>query len=334
MRADSANGLRARLAEYGLEIHASLTLEQLQEDQPQLAMIAHHRGAAKHLVCYTPTMTVSSLTADEREHDAPNPLLILGPKITERSADIFRRLGVNYLDQAGNAYIDFEGVHIDVRGRRAGLVLDNMSASNSRRVNLFSTKRSQVIFAMLSWPELADASLRAIAYTSGVSLGQARETIVLLEEAGYLDNLDERRLNRGGELLDRWAAAFPSGIGAPSRQRAFFGDIANLRAPEGVALVVSGESALPQHLRPETLTLYVSDFTGKIAALNRWRSDREPNIFVRTRFWQDPRDEPRPGTVSVAPPALIYADMRSSRDGRLAEVADWMRKNDDRLREL
>lgn len=334
MRADAARALRARLTEYGVELRAPLTLEHLQEDQPQSAVVAHPRGIKEHLVRYMPTMTVSAMTADEREPDGRDPLLILGPKVTERSADIFRRLGVNYLDQAGNAYIDFEGVHIDVRGRRATPASEQAAALTSRPSNLFSTKRSQVIFAMLSWPELADASLRAIADVSGVSLGQARETLVLMESAGYLDNLDERRLRRGGELLDRWAAVFPAGIGTPSRQRAFFGDVADLRAPDDVELVVSGESAVPHHLRPETLTLYASEFTPKIAAINRWRSDREPNIFVRTKFWRDPLDEPTPGTVSTAPSTLIYADLRSSGDGRLSEVADWMRQNDDRLREL
>lgn len=332
MHADLASTLSTHLTEYGLEVRAPFSLEQLHEDHSQLAMVTHRRGRQRHLVRYMPTMTVSAMAPGEREHDEVEPLLVLGPRITERSADIFRRLGVNYLDQAGNAYIDFEGVHIDVRGRRSLLASQRSSASESRPANLFSTKRSQVVFAMLSWAELGGASLRAIAAASGVSLGQVRETLMLLEEAGYLD--DERRLRRGSELLDRWAAAFPASIGAPSRQRTFFGDIDDLRAPDDVAIAISGESALPQQLRPETLTLYVSEFTGTIAAINRWRSDRAPNIFVRTRFWQDPLGEPMPGTVSVAPSALTYADLRSGGDGRLSEVADWMRQNDDRLREL
>jgi len=127
---------------------------------------------------------------------------------------------------------------------------------------------------------------------------------------------------------------FRPGWGGSSRQRSFHGDARELRAPDDVDLLVSGEAAVSKYIRPETMTIYAGEFTGKVASLNRWRSDREPNIFVRTRFWCDPYEEPALGEVRVAPSVLIYADLRASGDSRQAEAARLLRENDDRLQRL
>lgn len=328
MRLDLASRLRDRLADYDLGIAGHL-LEEMEVGVPTTAVITHPRGSRQYALLYSPMMTMTEVS---REVALPGQqaLFVIGPRITERSADMFRRLDVHFLDQAGNAYLDFDGVHIDVRGRR-GQRDQAADVPGHRGGNLFSTKRSQVIFALLAWPELASAPLRVLARTSGASLGQVQETMNRLEEAGYLS---DRELRRGADLLEQWTSAFPTGLGGPFRQRSFHGDARDVRAPDDVDLLISGEAAVSQYIRPETMTIYAGEFTGKVASLNRWRTDREPNIFVRTRFWRDPYEEPVLGEVRVAPSVLIYADLRASGDSRQAEAAQLLRGNDDRLQRL
>lgn len=321
------------LREYGLELHSRYTstpLADLEPGVPERATVSSGRAAAEFTLLYSPTMTITEVTRMGIEHMGDG-ILVLGDRVSERSADMFRRRAVNFLDEAGNAFVSFDGVRVDVRGRRAqGTRTESLSVSKSA-TNLFSTKRSQVICVLLAWPELLDAPLRYAAMTSGVSLGQVQKTLAELQSAGFLAEDDgRRRLRHSRELLDQWAAAFPRGLGSPQRTRTFAGDIGTFETPPGVTAALSGESALAGRIRPETLTIYVDGISVRsLVAKNRWRTDRRPNIFVRTQFWQEP-DGPTEGIVT-APAPLVYADLLASGDGRQIEMAEALRESDARL---
>ncbi|GAB2833028.1 type IV toxin-antitoxin system AbiEi family antitoxin [Microbacterium insulae] len=334
---ETAVTLLTRLDEYGLRVYSGYSespISDLEPGIPERATVAHERGKREMTLLYAPTMTMTDIGRFGSDFLTPRSSLVMGTRINERSADMFRRHGVNFLDEAGNAYVDFEGVHIDVRGRRNESKPAAKEFSGIRSTNLFSTKRSQVIFALMTWPDLLSAPLRSLAHTAGVSLGQAQETLTLLQEANFVSDTVDRKLYRGKELFDQWTAAYPTGLGAPSRVRGFSGEVQQLDTDGESSLVVSGEAAVPNQLRPQTLTVYVDRLSPRMIAANRWRTDREPNIFVRTRFWRDPAGDPLPGTITLAPPTLIYADLLASGDGRQAEVAEQLRQSDDRLQRL
>ncbi|WP_223585953.1 MULTISPECIES: type IV toxin-antitoxin system AbiEi family antitoxin [Microbacterium] len=324
----SATALSRRLLDLGVSVssgYSSSPVEDLEPGIPERATITRGRNASDMTLLYSPSMTLTELGRYGLESIGGH-ILLLGERINERSAETLRRIGANFLDEAGNAFISFENVHIDVRGRRAETKRHERSSSLGA-ANLFSTKRSQVIFALLAWPELRTATLRRVAARAGVSLGQAQKTLNELHEAGYLADDGELSLGRQDELLDRWAAAFPTGLGSPQRTRMFTGDIGSLEAPPGVSALLSGESAVSHRIRPETLTVYVDDDSvNRLIAKNRWRTDRRPNIFVRTLFWEDP--EAISEGIGIAPPVLVYADLLASGDGRQAEVARSLRQGD------
>lgn len=326
--------LSNRLREYGLELRSRYTrspLADLEPGIPERAMISAGHAATEITLLYSPTMTITEVTRMGVDH-MDEDVFVFGQRVNERSADMFRRRGLNYLDEAGNAFVSFENVRIDVRGRRAEGARVESSAASGSAANLFSTKRSQVICVLLAWPELLDAPLRHMAMISGVSLGQVQKTMAELQVAGFLSEEGGRkRLRHGRELLDQWAAAFPAGLGGPQRTRTFAGDIGTFETPPGVAASLSGESALTGRIRPETLTIYVDSVSVKaLIAKNRWRTDRRPNIFVRSQFWQLP-DAPTEG-IATAPAPLVYADLLASGDGRQVEMAQALRGNDARLR--
>jgi len=249
------------------------------------------------------------------------PTLVFTNFIAPRSAEAFRRAGVQHLDMVGNAWVEFDGVLLDVRGRPRP---DDLPVPEHKPAgNLFSTARAQVAFALLAWPQLWEATRRDLAHAAGVSLGQAHNALALLTEAGY--RRDPARPGQT-ELLDLWAAAFPTGLATKltlARYRGEIGPVKNVHSDDPV--FVSGESAAEDLLRPATLTLYVDELDPRLPVVNKWRSDGPTNIVVRRKFWQDPHDSDGGlAGMRTAPWPLVYADLVTSDDPRVRSVArEW-----------
>lgn len=217
-----ARNLADRLDELGLRIGTPIDLTDLPRHHTVPATLVHEQGQAAYNVGHSPALTASSLKWVGQDDVVSGRLLLLGPRVTERSAEMFRSLGINYVDQAGNAYITFTGVHIDVRGRRPARTAPFGAPRTTRgAVNLFSAKRSQVIFVILSWPALLDGSVRELAGSAGVSLGQAQDTLELLAEYEFLDERRQLVPYKEEQLIDQWAAAYPTGLGSHSKTERF-----------------------------------------------------------------------------------------------------------------
>jgi hypothetical protein len=322
-----ARDFAERMDELGLRFREPVELTELQERSAEAVTLLHEKGSARFRVVYSPELTASALGWAEPVYLKKEPMLVLGPRVNARSAELFRPMGINYLDQAGNAFLSFEGVHIDVRGRKLGPRSDGAGAPRMTRggVNLFSRKRSQVIFAILCWPELLSAPIRALAAAATVSLGQAQETLELLGQYGFLN--EGRRLlpNRSAELIDLWVAAYPAGLGSAAHSFRLSGDITRLHATDG-AIYVSGEAAVPDLLRAETLVAYSDELPAEVIRRHRWRRDDErPTIQLRFQWFRHPGSSEGPG-VHTAPPLLIYADLLASQDGRQREAAMQLRE--------
>jgi hypothetical protein len=287
------------------------------------------------VVSSTMTMPESYLLTDW----PGTPLLVLGAKITPRSADRLRKLGINYLDANGNAYFTFGTVHIDVRGR-VGDPVASLHYEKPATLNLFSPKRAQVIFALISWPELVTAKLHEIAHSANASIPFVQKTIADLEAANFIELVGAgrmgRRLNNVDVLIDGWIAAFSAGLASETNTRSFRGDFdLTYLDHDGSVVYVSGEAVADWIQRHTTWTLYCDAIPREAAAAGNWMArSSEPNIFVRPPFWNEPTALPGlfPGRVRNAPPLLVYADLMTSGDSRQRQAAKHYRENNDRLR--
>lgn len=327
MDAETAVLLQDQLDSYGLSFSGA-DLRELNEGQSQIVRLSHRFGDQDVELQFL--HRVKAEDAWPRSHGKLR--FILSPAIHERTAQHLRAAGTSYLDAGGNALIDFQGVHIDVRGRKSR-VANRRDSSSQSGTNLFSTKRAQVIFALLTWPKLIDAPLRRIAMVAGVSVGQAQQTMALLEENGETIDAAPRRFVDEPTLFDRWVRAYASGLSRTLRIKDFYGD-PHVLNPGERRLFLSGEVAMDNFMRGETATLYIDGPDPTLYARNRWRADREVNIFVRRKFWVAPDDVSSQPGVSLAPSTLIYADLIAADDGRQTEAAKWLRSHDDRLRQL
>ena len=278
--------LRAQLAELGVTVDVGPIVQDLE-------VVTLTRGAFQ--ATYRLVVGDHTRLTATAQGKGDVPTLVVRPFVSPRTAEALRRTGVQYLDYAGNAWVEFGDVLIDVQGRPRPA---EVSQSAPVTGNLFSRGRMQVIFALLAWPELWDKPQRDLAHTAGVSLGQAHNTLGLLAEAGYHAEGPRRGQTT---LLDVWAAAFPTGLARQLTLRTYRGEVDTFKPTQdrGRSLDLRGASGR-RDLRPASMTLYVVELDPRLAIVNRWRSDGEPNIVVRRKFWNSPDDASSSGAHTSA----------------------------------
>lgn len=322
--------MRAR--EYGIDMFDTQALER--GESTALVRLRREHEEQQYFTIVSPHMHAPKF------HDygpwAGTPLLVLGARITPRNADHLRELGINFIDINGNAYFSFGNVLVDVRGR-SGDRLASQYQARATVSNLFTPKRAQIIFALISWPEIVNAPLREIARVAGVSVGFAQRTVAALEAAGYIRAIaggrEGRRLNDIDSLIDGWVASFRAAFGSPERTRAFRGQFdREALSEEGAPVYVSGEAAADWIARNSTWTLYSDEIPREAAAAGRWVARAsDSNIFVRPVFWNEPEASQGP-RLRTAPPLLVYADLMTSGDSRQREAAGHLRSEHADLR--
>ncbi len=328
MAKELAQQLYRHLDAWGIELRSAKPLGTYEDYEFGTVELFRGRQHERMTAVRLPEMTLSSLArAMPRGFRQESSLIAFGSRITPRAAEAMRTRGVNFLDQAGNAYIRFGEVLIDVRGRSAPRSSDVRATRGPRRT-LFTPRRAQVIFSLLVWPELVECSMQDIAYYSRSSAGQVHDTIRMLIDRGFMVSRRDRTLRRKDVLTDLWTAEYASGLGAPSNERRFRGNVEHLTMVENAVGYVSGEAALPD-IRHQTLTLYTPEFDARLVGANRWRrAEDDANVFVRPQFWINP-DRPAEdiplGSVLRAPELLIYADLMASGEARQVETAKELR---------
>lgn len=301
-----------------------------------LTLHAGARGARRYPV-------VVKLTRLDGQHatamalPSERPLLLLAPHVPDAAADALSARDVQFVDGAGNVRLGWDGMSLDVRGRRPRATEPLRKDPSASRA--LTRSGAMVVFALLSWPGMVARPVREIALASGTAVGTVHAAMRALTDAGYVYESDAGPgLNRAGELLDRWAEAYAVRLARKLDLGAFaIADPARLSGLEksllGGGALVGGElaaSRIDANLRPTTATFYVEEAPGELIARFRLRrDDAGGTIHFRRRFWK----QQSPG-ADVVPSPLVYADLVSSGDPRQREHAERIRRIDDRLVEL
>lgn len=331
---EELEALRSILLEFRIDL-----LEEIDFDPYEMqGHVLIQRGRSRHLfrTKIIDPMTVFEARKTGSEAKSADEFLYLGDFMSDKTAAAFRDLGLQFVDRCGNAYLEFGDVYVDARGRRpaggSSRAQSSLKSGPDSAQNLFSRRRAQVLFALLTWPEVTTWTLREISEVSGVSLGQAQQTLKQLDIEGfYVDRVNGEIVGRK-RLFDLWVMNYGRYLSPSLELQSFRGEIAEYRKGPGVQL--GGESAVPHLMRPSTLIVYASKFLPEMAMQNRWRRSEKPNIFVRHKFWTEPsliREGFELSSESVVPSTLIYADLIASGDARQREVAELLEDSDDRL---
>ena len=260
---------------------------------------------------------------------ASRPSLLVAPIISAELADKCREIGLQFIDTAGNAYLQGPGLFVLVKGHRAGK--DGSPGDASRdRVRAGGASAARLTFVVLCAPELLNAPYRVLTEAAGVSLGAIGPVFNDLAKRGFISNAKgSRRFIEKERLLGEWVTTYPITLRpklAPRRFRAAEGDWWKAVDIDQYEAVWGGEVAadkLTQYLKPENITIYMHGANmrqnmGRLVIQNKLRADPNGDIEVLEKFWELPIDKAPPGSV---PPLLAYADLVASMEPRNLEVA-------------
>lgn len=250
----------------------------------------------------------------------PEDSLLVTDYVTPPLAEELRRNGIQFADAAGNVFLRRPGLLVYISGRKLS---ERPRQTPTPRV--FRTTGLKVVFALLSLPDLVNATQRDIAAAAGVALGSVPVILNGLRQLGFVDEVGgKRQLLERERLLVQWTEAYArtleptlelSRFAAPDPRWWRRGEVVRYSAQWG------GETAaalLHRHLVPESAVVYVERIPTKMLLEHRLKADPKGDVVFRKRFWKFEMPWKRQDLV---PPLLIYADLLAAGDGRSLTAA-------------
>lgn len=245
--------------------------------------------------------------------------LLVADYINPQIGDELRKRGVQFIDTAGNVYLNQPPLLVWITGRKPNA----LRTAGDTRDRAFQPTGLKVLFALLCQPDAVNRPYRDIAEMAGVAHGTVGWVMPELPKLGFLIDVDNRRrLVERERLLDAWTEAYARRLRPKlpiaRYQAADLKWTEKLVAPE-YGYLLGGEPAVHRmqgHLRPGTATLYGDAVNNKLVADYRLRPDPAGNVEIMKRFWNF--QTPNPGLV---PPILVYADLLATGDARCFEAA-------------
>lgn len=257
--------------------------------------------------------------------------LLIAPKLTDAAADKCKELGLNFIDLAGNAYVNEPGLFIFIKGQKQELHQNN-PMNYFKGGKALTTTNLRMVFALLCNPEMLNAPYRDIAKVAGIALGAVGLGFNDLA-ARALTLGDGKKNNRvliqQEKLIQEWVTNYPIKLRPRLNPRRFKAnnldwwknlDVKRYEAQWG------GEVAadrLTHYLRPNFYTLYLhgNDMKknmNKLIVENRLVPDPNGDIELLEAFWDFYDTDFLP---EVVPTLLVYADLIASNDPRNLETA-------------
>ena len=106
---------------------------------------------------------------------------------TPQMADLMKKIGLLFMDTAGNAYINKPPLYVFIKGNKRP---ENLKPAPTKR--LFKPAGLKVVFALLNHPEMVEWPYRQIADRTDVALGTVDWIFRDLKEMGFLLELGKR----------------------------------------------------------------------------------------------------------------------------------------------
>lgn len=250
--------------------------------------------------------------------------ILVIPQLPEMKADDLRAQGIQFIDMAGNGYINQPPLYLFVKGNKMQGATKVPAANR-----VFKQTGLRVLYAMLCNPGLENETYRTIAAKTGVALGMVNWVFKDLNELGFLletgtgRNKNVRLLNKE-KLLERWITAYTEQLRPKlvlGRYRGADGWWQKAQLDTGQALW-GGEPAaakLTDYLKPEIITIYTDkDNPAGVIIPNRLKKDPQGDVVLIARFWQPETVEPHRDMVH---PILVYADLMATGNQRNIETA-------------
>lgn len=248
------------------------------------------------------------------------PFIVVAETIFPAIKEILRENNIGYIDTAGNVYLKTGGklLWIDGNKPREQKIITNRA---------FTKTGLKMVFYLLLDLEAINLPYRKLADATGVALGNIKNIIEGLKEAGFIIKINKTTLKIQNKeaLLDRWLTGFRETLKPALHLGTYrFYDKNRLRNWEDLPLPVpatqwGGEpagQAMTNYLVPMHFTVYTHQERELII---KWKLIPDPagNVKVYEKFWNDERFDGK----RFAPPLIVYADLMETDDPRCQETA-------------
>jgi hypothetical protein len=265
----------------------------------------------------------ATLALYRRQQDQTRCVMII-PQATADMAERLRDDDTQFMDTAGNCFINQPPLYLFIKGNKLQGVVKAPAVGRA-----FKQTGLRVLYALLCNPGLEDETYRAIATKIDVALGMVNWVLNELSELGYLVETGKGRARHirliGKEkLLERWITGYAEQL----RPKLLMG---RYRGTEGwwQKVILKPEKAqwggevaagkLTDYLKPQTITIYVDKNNLEAVLIqNRLKKDPEGDVELLHRFWQPETIVPHVETVH---PILVYADLMATGNQRNIETA-------------
>jgi hypothetical protein len=272
-------------------------------------------------------ITLGAIIAQLRDRAAAagKPALLVTRHVTPPVAAVLRDQGQQFVDAAGNAYLEGKDLLVIVTGQKPP---EQRVIGQGDRAD--TANGIKILFALLCDPQLVAAPQRTIAATAGAALGAVPAVLRDLQGQGHLvDFRKRRRLNVTKKLLDEWAFAYARRLRPKTLRETYTTEVFDAWRtwkPDPTQVMWGGEPAaalLTDYLRPGILTFYTRQLPPRMKLDYRFVRTHGPTdqrvVEIRQPFWGETLPPgPKPGVVH---PILIYADLLATRDGRCVDTA-------------
>jgi hypothetical protein len=249
------------------------------------------------------------------------PLLLITRYVNAQMAERLKQDGIEFIDTAGNAYINNPPLYIFIKGNRPPEIFKQPPPK--RR---FKPVGLRMIFAFLCNPGYENKNYREIAAATDVALGTVGWIMKELRELGFLLDMGKRgyKLIQKEKLFHQWVTAYPEQLRPKQSLGRFRGENGWWQQKKLDPLMAQwgGEVAaarLTQYLKPELITIYVTaQQLNQLLLENRLKRDLAGDVEILARFW-------KPGEMwkydDLVHPILIYADLLATGNQRNIETA-------------
>lgn len=253
------------------------------------------------------------------KNDFPHTQLLVSNYINPVMAERLKDNDINFIDAAGNAYINTYPVFIFVKGNKKKL------QAASFRGKAFTQSGLKMIYALLCDKKILNRPYREIASESGIALGTVGQVIDNLKKQGFIIDMGSRgkKLTNSKALFDRWCMDYAERF----KPKLFLGTFAgpddflkqfHLESDQGQW---GGEVAafkLTNYLKPGNAIIYVKEEKLRdIVIQNRLKRAEKGNIEIFKNFWSIDGKEDK----SIVHPFIIYADLLEINNQRTIETA-------------
>ena len=256
-----------------------------------------------------------------RKETLPHPLLLITRYVNNNKAEELKKNGIQFIDTAGNAYINYYPIYIFIKGNKPP---DILFKNTTHRV--FEPSGLKIIYALLCNADLVKKPYRYIAEITNVALGTVGWTINDLINLEFVVEMGDRgrELLKKEELFRRWCIGYNEKLKPKLLINKFTGPenwwIHYKLNPEYAQW--GGEIAankLTKYIKPQNIIIYADRKKYQnIVIENKLRKDINGNIEFFERFWKFDRDNK---FREIVDPILIFADLINAGNQRDVETA-------------